>query len=514
VAGGGLRPVLTVRHISKAFGGALALDDVSIAVEAGEVHGLLGENGSGKSTLIRILAGYHAPDPGGELEVRGKRVGLPLPPGEFRELGMSFVHQDLALIPSLSVVENLRLTELSLARTLRLSWREERDKARQALARFGLAVDPRAPVDDLAPVERALLAIIRAVEGLPAAGGGLLVLDEPTVFLPETERRRLFHLIRQVAGAGAGVLFVSHDLNEARAVTDRITVLRDGRNVGTVSTASVAAEDLLEMIVGRRLPPGEGSTSDSRGRHAVLIEDLSGSVVNNLSFELRRQEIVGLTGLAGSGFDEVPYLLFGALPCRSGRLTFNGSSVELPGMTPRRALRIGLALLPGDRQRQGSVGSLSLTDNLTLPTLDRYSERLRLSRRRMRDDTSRLLSEFDVRPNRPTMPYLALSGGNQQKAGLAKWVHHKPPLLLLDEPTRGVDVGARRQITAMVRRATREGVAAICTSIDHEQLIELCDRVLVFHGGRIAKELSGSELTKERIAQECHRRPPEPHAAR
>jgi ribose transport system ATP-binding protein len=477
---------------------------VSISVAAGEVHGLLGQNGSGKSTLIKVLAGFHEPAPGGELEVRGRPVGLPLRPAQSLQLGLSFVHQDLALIPSLSVVENLRLSELSTARRLRLSWREERRRAREALARYGLSIDPRMRVARLRPLDRALLAIVRAVEGMPGGEPGLLVLDEPTAFLPEPERKQLFRLVRQVADAGSGVLFVSHDLAEARRLTDRVTVLRDGRGVGTVATSSVSPEELVAMIVGGRLGAAQERRPPPRRREAVSVSGLSGAVVRELSLDLHRGEILGLTGLSGSGFEEVPYLLFGAIPCRDGRLVLDGTRVDLRRMTPARARRAGLALLPADRQRDGSVGSLSLTDNLTLPTIHRYSEGLRLRRRRMHADVARLLNDYDVRPARPELPYRALSGGNQQKAQLAKWLHTSPPLLLLDEPTRGVDVGARRQITATIRRLAADGAPVICTSADHEQIAALCDRALVFHGGRVATQLTGSELTKERIAQACY----------
>jgi ribose transport system ATP-binding protein len=512
VASDGVTPVLVARHVSKAFGGERALDDAAITVDAAEVHGLLGENGSGKSTLIRILAGYHAPAEGAELEVRGRPVRLPLRAGEFRGLGMSFVHQDLALIPSLSVAENLRLGELSTERRLHVSWRAERRGAAQAFARFGVSIDPRARVAELRPVEQALLAIVRAVEGLPERGGGLLALDEPTAFLPEAERRRLFELIRRVARAGSGVLLVSHDLGEVLEVTDRVTVLRDGRNVGTAPTAAVTSERLLEMIVGRHLRAETAPRVPPAGSGWISVRDLHGELARGVSLDVHTGEIVGLTGLAGSGFEEVPYLLFGALPCRSGTLTLDGAELSVPGMTPDRALRAGLAFVPADRQRHGSVGSLSIVDNVTLPALGRYGRRLR--RRRMLDDTEQLLEDFDVRPRRPTMPYRALSGGNQQKAHIAKWLHMRPSLLLLDEPTVGVDVGARQQIAGMLRDAARSGVSVLCSSADYEQLAALCNRVVVFAGPTVAAELTGGEVTADRIAQECHRGASDPRPLR
>jgi ribose transport system ATP-binding protein len=498
-------PALVARGISKSFGGTRALADVGLTVLAGEVHGLLGENGSGKSTLIRILAGYHAPDPGGELEVGGRPVGLPLRPGEPRRLGLSFVHQDLGLIPSLSVLENLRLGELSVGRGLRISWSRERRRAREAFSRYGLDLDPRTRVADLEPLERALLAIVRAAEEMRTSGG-LLVLDEPTAFLPRTETEQLLSLVRELAASGDSVLFVSHDLEEVMSVTGRVTVLRDGRSLATVATGEVAVQDLVELIVGRRLEPGHRAPREPREREAAAsVVDLSGDAVRGVSFDVRRGEVLGLTGLAGSGFEEVLALLCGARPASRGRLVLAGASHDVTRLTPDAALGAGIALLPADRHRDGGVGSLSVADNVTLPVVDRYAPRGRLRRARLLRDAAKLLAQHDVRPRDPKLLYRALSGGNQQKALIAKWLSTKPRLLLLDEPTRGVDVGARLQIFALIRDAARAGASVLCASSDHEQLSEICDQVLVFSGGLVVSRLAGDDLAKERIAEACYR---------
>jgi ribose transport system ATP-binding protein len=498
-------PALVARGISKSFGGTRALADVGLTVHAGEVHGLLGENGSGKSTLIRILAGYHAPDSGGELEVAGRPVALPLRPGEPRRLGLSFVHQDLGLIPSLSVLENLRLCELAVGSGLRISWSSERRRAREAFARYGLELDPRLRVADLEPVERALLAIVRAAEEMRASGG-LLVLDEPTAFLPRTETEQLLSLVRELAASGDSVLFVSHDLEEVESVTDRVTVLRDGRSVNTVSTREVATQDLVELIVGRRLGTRRPARREPLGEQAtVSVAELSGESVRGVSFDFRQGEVLGLTGLAGSGFEEVLPLLCGARSASGGRLVLAGRSHDVTKLTPDSALRGGIALLPGDRHRDGGVGSLSVADNVTLPVVDRYAARGRLRRTRLLRDAGALLAKFDVRPRDPKLPYEALSGGNQQKALIAKWLSTTPRLLLLDEPTRGVDVGARLQIFALIREAAAAGASVLCASSDYEQLSEICDRVLVFSGGTVVSRLAGDDLAKERIAEACYR---------
>jgi ribose transport system ATP-binding protein len=500
---------LALRNLSKSFGGTLALRGVDIDVLPGEVHGLLGENGSGKSTVIKILAGFHEPD-GGELLVDGKAVRLPLSTGQFRQLGMSFVHQDLGLVESLSVLENLRVAGIASSRSrFRISWRKERARARATFERYGVRLDPSVTVATLKPVERALLAIVRAIEEIRsvADGQGLLILDEPTVFLPREGVERLFSLVRDAAAAGTSTLFVSHDLDEVREITDRVTVLRDGALVGTVVTAETSELQFVEMIIGRRLAAlGEVRHADlSEKRVGVAVEGLAGLGVRDVSFEMHEGEVVGLTGLVGSGFEDVPHLLYGARRAAAGVLTIRGGAIDLTHLEPAGAIEAGLALIPANRKTEGSVASLPVDENVALLVLDRYFNGVMLDRRRMRRETGKLMREFDVRPNDPSMAYGALSGGNQQKALLAKWFQTEPRLLLLDEPTQGVDVGARQQIYKLIRTAAQErGVHVLCASSDYEQLASLCDRVLVFGRGRVWRELAGAEVTKDRIIEQSY----------
>ena len=502
-------PRLELRKLSKTFGGTEALREVDLSLLPGEVHGLLGENGSGKSTLIKILAGFHHPD-GGELRIDGEEVRLPLVPGQFRQLGLSFVHQDLGLIESLSVLENLRVAELASSRSrFGISWRRERKRARETFERYGLRIDPTAIVGELKPVERALLAIVRAIEEIRgvSVGHGVLVLDEPTVFLPREGIEVLFSLVRDAAAAGATILFVSHDLDEVREITDRVTVLRDGALVGTVGTSETSETTFVEMIIGRQLAKlADVEHADLTERQVgVFVQGLSGSIVRDVSFQMHDGEIVGLTGLIGSGFEEVAHLLHGARTALAGRIMFDGADLDLTRMTPTAATRSGIALIPADRKTDGSVGSLPVGENLALAVLDRYFNGLSLERRRMRRETGALMREFDVRPNDPSLPYGALSGGNQQKALLAKWFQTEPRLLLLDEPTQGVDVGARQQIFGLIRTAVEErGMHVLCASSDYEQLSLLCDRVIVFGRGRVWRELVGEDLTKDRIIEQSY----------
>jgi ribose transport system ATP-binding protein len=492
---------LEARHISKRFGGTLALDDASISLRPGEVHALVGENGSGKSTLIKVLAGFHDPEPGGALEVAGQPVPFPLRAGQPRALGLRFVHQDLALIPSLSVLENLRIEELAAGRLGAIHWTAERRRATETFECYGTDLDPRATVGDLRPADRALLAIVRAIEGMPS--GGTLVLDEATAFLPGAEREALLALIRRITTQGASVLFVSHDLGEAR-LADRITVLRDGRDIGTVAAEGVTPEELVEMLVGHSIrPAGDDRGARSARSPGVVIRGLSGETVRDLSLELFPGEIVGLTGLPASGFEELPYLLYGARPCRSGRLELD-EALDVTELSPSRALAAGIALVPADRTRDGAVGSLSVAENVMLPVLDRYADRTRLDGGRLRRTAAALLAKQDVRPPEPQLMFDALSGGNQQKAVLAKWLQTAPRLLLLHDPTRGVDVGARERIVSALRDIAGRGVSVLSASADFEQLARLCDRVLILSAGRAVDELVGPDVTEARIAERCH----------
>jgi ribose transport system ATP-binding protein len=498
-------PALEARGLSKTFGGQKALDGVDLLIGRSEVHGLLGQNGSGKSTLIKILAGFHAPDPGGELRIGGSAVPLPLPPGRARALGISFVHQHLGLIPALTVLENLLLGRLAASRSMALSWRRLAAEARTLFARYDLALDPWAPVARLSPVERALLAIVRAVaevRGEGHAGAGVLVLDEPTPFLPRRDVDRLFTLIRGIVADGASVLFVSHDIDEVREITDRATVLRDGRVAGTLLTRDASREDVIEMIVGRRLaafaPPPPRAAAPPFAR----VRGLRGPGVADFSLDLARGEIVGITGLLGSGYERIPYLLYGAPPAEAGEIALDGATHALTAGTPAASIRRGIVLIPGDRAQQAVIPTLPITDNVTMPVLGRRFRAWALARRGMARLAVQLGQQFEVTPNRPAQPLSSLSGGNAQKVVMAKWLQTAPRLILLDEPTQGVDVGARLAVFNALRAAAARG-CVLCASSDYEQLAMLCDRVLILAEGRVVAELSGAALTKHEIAARC-----------
>ena len=523
---------LAVAGVIKRFGEQCALDGVSLTLYPGEVHGLLGENGSGKSTLIKILSGYYRPD-AGRLALAGTPEQLPLTPARAARLGLQFVHQDLGLIFGLSVAENFGLPAMARGQGAR-SHRGLAQAAGSVLARYGVDVNPNAAVASIPAVDRALVAITRAVHAIESEAPStrltrVLVLDEPTVFLPRADVERLFRLVRSLAAEGSAILLVSHDLDEIAELTDRVTVLRNGRLAGTGLTPECSPQDLVQLIVGRhvdltrpvlaRLDPSGGiapggiapgapatAAADMGGAESagyVRVTGLSTSTVRDLHLDARRGEILGLTGLAGSGYEEICYALYGARRAAAGTLTLNGAALPLPSLRPARALSAGITLLPADRRRTGGIGSLSVDDNVTLPRLGGFRAATGLRRRAMRRDTASLLDRFDVRPRDPGHLFGTLSGGNQQKALLSKWLATEPKVLLIDEPTQGIDIGARQQIFAVLREMAGRGVTVICASTDHEQLAALTDRTVVFARGQVVAELSGESLTKQRLSESC-----------
>lgn len=506
-AEGELQPALQLSGLTKTFGGQRALDNASLEVAQGEVHGLLGQNGSGKSTLIKILAGFHAPDPGARLAICGTAVEMPLAPGRFREHRISFVHQHLGLIPALSVLENMLIGKLAGSNTFAIDWARERKDAARLFEAFDVPLNPDVPVSELSPVRRAMLAIIRATAEIQTGAGrsnGLLILDEPTPFLPRRDVERLFQVVRNVVSGGASVIFVSHDVDEVMEITDRATVLRDGRTAGRLVTKEATKQDFIEAIVGRKLVFAERTTAPAaeEGAAHVHVSGLTGGRLENLELTAARGEVVGLTGLIGSGYDDVPYLLFGARPGQ-GRLTLNGRTLELSGVSPAGAIEAGIVLIPGDRANAGAIGMLTVTDNVTMPVLETEFNPWLLNRQRMASLAHRLGEHFEVRPPNPSLPISALSGGNQQKVLLAKWLQRRPELVLLDEPTQGVDIGARQTVFRQIGEAAAAGAAVFCASSDYEQLAAIANRILVFSKGKVVATLVGDQITKEAITERC-----------
>lgn len=504
-----------LRGVSKAFGAARALDRVDLDLRGGQIHGLLGENGSGKSTLIKVLAGFHAPDEG-QIIVGEKSVDLPMSPGEYRRLGFAFVHQELGLIPSLSVVENVRLEYLAAARSLHISWRREQQLVKKLFERFGASwIQPQATVGDLRPVDRALVAIIRALSGLyrddlnQELSGRLLVLDEPTAFLSQSEVDELFARLRDITARGTSVLFVTHKLHEVLALTHWVSVLRDGRVVGSRRTDDLTEDDLAYMVLGRAerrdtdqpTPPRRGGLQPSL---LTLRRLRIAGRLDTIDLDVASGEILGLTGLEGSGFEEVLYALFGLCGYPVfGSVSLAGFSEKLGRLTPERSMAMGIALVPGDRVAQGCVTDLSVRENLVAPILEQFWTGTHLSWGRITRVARGLADRFDIRPRQVEQEVSTLSGGNQQKVVLAKWLHTEPRVLLLHEPTQGVDIGARSEIFHFIRAATKNDSCTLVASTDYDQLEQLCTRVIVIGDRRVTADLRGTDLSKARIAEEC-----------
>jgi ribose transport system ATP-binding protein len=498
-------PVLSVRSLSKQFGSTQALDEVSLEIRRGEIHALLGQNGSGKSTLIKILSGYYSPD-GGTIAIRGVELKPPLASDELRRLGVSFVHQDLGLVDTMSVLDNLRIGRYETGLGRRIRWRRERERARALLRPFGLDVDPRLPVGRLSRTEKAIVAIARALQDVDQLeSGALLVLDEPTASLPEHEVDRLFAAVRLAKEEGSSVLFVSHRLEEALEISDRVSVLREGRLVATRPTAEFDERSLVAAILGRDLGELYPDVEHRPAAPVLEVRGLTGAVASDVSFQLRKSEILGLTGLVGAGHDEVPYLVAGAQPAASGEVAVRGRT--LAPRTPTAAVRAGIAFLPADRQRLAGIPRATVRENVTLPTLTSYRRVRGLDRGRERREASAVLERLHVQPRDPERPLEQLSGGNQQKALLGRWLKMRPSVLLLHEPTQGVDVGSRQAIFRILQTTAAEGASILYSSAEYEDLSRLCDRVLVFRRGRVVRELAGAGLTHDAIVDACYHTP-------
>ncbi|MGB6165887.1 MAG: sugar ABC transporter ATP-binding protein [Pseudonocardiaceae bacterium] len=510
-------PALRARAISKQFAGRTVLHQLDLDLHGGEVLGMLGHNGSGKSTFVKILSGYHQPEPGAVLSVCGHPVRLARSgPDPARRL-MSFVHQDLGLVATATVEESFGVGRYLTGFGGRISWRRERARLATALDRFALHLPPDRTIAEIPVTDRAILAIARAFDRLAGQRQGVLVLDEPTAFLPRDGVERVCAAIRTVAHHGVGVLLVTHNIPQALAITERIMVLRDGHRVLDELTSTLTTQRLVTVMVPetarqrrasrkRALHPASRVCGPLSGpREVVLgVRDLCGEAIHGVSFDVRAGEIVGLTGLLGSGFHHIPYLLFGATPARSGSASVRGIPLPLGRLTPASAIRAGLCLVPGDRARHAAVLDAPAADNITLGDLARHVRRGLLRQDSIVAHASALMDHAGVHPPTPCLDLGTFSGGNQQKVVLAKWLDRAPTVLLLDEPVNGVDVASRAQILTRLAALADTGTAVVLASIDHDDLIATCATVLVLAGGRITARLHGDTLTAARMLTACY----------
>ena len=493
---------LEVAGLSKTFGPTRALRGVGLTLAPGELHGLVGQNGCGKSTLVKILTGVYTPDPGGSISVDGRSLSLPIRPSQQRAAGVSVVHQNLGLVDDRTVWENVRLGRYHAARfTRRIDRRLERAESARILEGLGYHLDVDAPVGRLSAQDRAAVAIARAVQD-HRPGGGLVIFDESTRALGRTARGRFFELVRSLTDTGTSVLLISHQLDEVVETTDRVTVLRDGAVVeSAVETKDVDEAALTAMMLGRHLVVHGRAVSHARDETVASVRGLSADLVAGFDLDVRRGEIVGLTGLVGSGFAEAAEAMTGARRADSGTLTIDGREIPLDRRqaSTEAFVRSGVAFVPERRLEEGLAGEMSVAENLTLPRVRSRGGKFRIGSDWQHAETAAMIEKLDIRPPNPHAPVGTLSGGNQQKVLLGKWLAGEPKLLVLHEPTQAVDVGARHDIIDAVREAAHCGCGVVLASIDPADLAVLCDRVIVLRDGRIAKELVG-EIEPDAIA--------------
>ena len=486
---------LEVAQLSKTFGPARVLRSVQLSVAPGELHGLVGQNGCGKSTLVKILTGVYTPDPGGSIAVDGRRLRMPVQPAEQREVGVSVVHQHLGLVDDRTVWENVRLGRYQ-ARGLfrRIDRRAEQEAVAQVLARLGRRIGTNELAGTLSAEDRATIAIARAMQD-HRPGGGLIIFDESTRALGQEARGRFFELVRSLIANGASVLLISHRLEEIVEAADRVTVLRDGEVVEAgLDTRDTDEAALTRLMLGRHLVTHRRVDSHARDDLAASVRSLSVGQVTGLDLDIRHGEIVGLTGLMGSGFEEVAEAVGGARRAESGSLTVGDRRISLGS---RRAsteefVRGRVGYVPERRLDEGLAAEMSVAENLTLPRVRSRGHRFRTGRAWQAEETAAMIAKLDIKPPDPSAPAGTLSGGNQQKVVLAKWLAGQPELLMLREPTQAVDVGARHDIIDAIRAAARAGCGVLVASIDAADLAVLCDRVLVFRGGTVTEELAGN----------------------
>ncbi len=491
--------VLKAEQVSKAFGATQALDDVSLELKKGSVHALLGGNGSGKSTLIRLIAGVETAD-GGRLEIRGERHDLrAMTPARARAAGLHFVHQQRSTFPELTVTENLAIGRgFETGAGGRIEWGRARRRAAAVLERFRIDARPDRELGELGPATQTMVAIARALQDQDDDADGVLLLDEPTASLPAPEASLLLEALRRYAEAGQAIVYVTHRLEEVLAVADRATLLRDGRVVGNVDPGQLDHESLVELVMGRTVEQIERLRGRPQGRTILEARRISAGPLSAFDVDLRAGEIVGLAGLIGSGRSSLLRALFGVRPLESGEIRIDGELRRIG--SPPEAMAAGIAYVPEDRQADAAFPQLSVGENLSLTVIPDYWHRGMLSRRRERRDTLGLFDSFLIAAESDLAPLRSLSGGNQQKVVLARWLRRQPRILLLDEPTQGVDVGARAEIYELVHRAVVAGAAALVASSDFEELARVCDRVIVLRRGEAVAELHDGDLNAERIA--------------
>jgi len=485
------QPLLRVMGIRKQYPGTLALNDVDFDVRAGEVHALVGENGAGKSTLMLIMAGILEPDRG-QMRLNGDTVAFKTP-AEAQRAGISIVFQELAVAPNMSISENIFRNTQPTNELGFIRFAEMHARARKVLGTFGIDVDPREPLRRYSLALRQIVEIASSIE----RDAQVLLLDEPTSAIGGEEIDRLFRVIQALRREGVGIVYVSHKLDEVMQIADRISVLRDGNLVGCVQKKGTSEDELVRMMVGREFedlyPPHTGKL----GETMLRVEGLTGARFTNISFRAHAGQILGLFGLTGAGRTELARAVFGVDPVSGGKVSIGDQ--KIPRSDPRASMEAGIAYIPEDRKEDGLFLRMSLKENIAATNLKAVSRGMMVDRSKLRELSDRMVDSLGIRARSLSQQVSYLSGGNQQKVLFAKWISRKPRVLLADEPTRGVDVGAKADIHRLLRDAAQEGAAVVMISSELPEIMELSDRIAVMSNGVIRGVFDADEATEERL---------------
>lgn len=481
---------LSVVGVCKRYPGVVALDNVDFDVDTGEVHALLGENGAGKSTLIKMISGYEKPD-SGRIAIDGNDYHA-LTPREALRAGVGTIYQDASLVPGLSVAENIFLGDMPRGRVL-VRRSQLREKAASLLEELEIDLDPKRLVTDLSVSQAQFVSIARAV----ARDVRVLIMDEPTAPLADSEVKKLHRLVRRLRERGVAIIYITHRLQEVYDIADRVTIMRDGRVIKTVSAGATSRDELVKLIVGKEIGQTYPPHQARAGEVVLAAKQVSGSSVRDISFDLHRGEILGVAGLMGSGRTELVHMLFGAEPIESGALELFGEAVDLE--SPERAVKQGIGFVPSDRKNQAVLLDQSIGTNISLPVIHSLSHFAMVNKHRESEMVEGFIDGLRIKTPSSTQLVRNLSGGNQQKVALSKWLARKSEVFILDEPTQGVDIGARQEIYRMVSDLTERGISVIMSSSDTEELMGMSDRIMVLHDGRVAGMLMRNEYDQEKI---------------
>ena len=491
-------PFLELENISKTFPGVKALNKVKFDIYPGEVHSLVGENGAGKSTLIKVMSGAHQPDEGGIIKINGEQVKISNPIDAIKK-GISVIYQDFSLFGNLTVAENIVINQIIEKNKLLLNWKEIRIKAEKALNVVGIKINPNEIVDNLSVAKKQMVAIAGAI----AHNAKMIIMDEPTSALSKQEVENLYRIIDMLKSKNIAVMFVSHKMDELFKVSDRFTIFRDGQYVDTVKASDIDKKTLIAKMVGRDVNILNYANLNIKEEVVLEIKGLSKKGnYKNINLKLYKGEVLGITGLVGAGRSELFQTIFGILKADSGKIILEGEEINLN--SPWTALKKGIGYIPESRQTQGLVLEKKVSENITLPLLKNFTNKLGIINTKKQSSLVHdLIDKLDVRPKDENLTASQLSGGNQQKVVIAKWNATNPKILIVDEPTNGVDIGAKADIHKILRELAKNGTSIIVISSELPEILSISDRILVMRKGCISGEFKNSNLTQEAIMEKA-----------